>query len=406
MNRRLFLKAGALIPAVSMASETGKLDFDPFNQVMEKFMSERKVPGGSLAVSRNGRLLYAKGYGLADREKKEPVNEETLFRIASISKPITSAAIMKLISMGSLKLDTPILPYIELYSNGPFPESMDARWREITVRHLLHHTGGWDRNAAFDPMFKAGKIAKEMKEDAPASGETIVRYMLRQPLQFDPGKGYAYSNFGYLLLGRILEQVTGQGYEHWVKQWILKPMGIRNMRTGRTQLKHRASNESRYYMAKGVITKSVFPDVKEKVGWPYGGFYLEPMDSHGSWIASPTDLVKFADGMEKTEELGIFSKEHAEQLYQPPPPPVSRIDGKLKSFYYGAGWLVRSSRVKGGKPNLWHNGSLPGTYSLLVRVRREFTWSVIFNQRSKDKSKPDPAIDQALHQAAKKTFGY
>lgn len=370
---------------------------------MERFMKPRKVPGGSLAVSQNGKLVFAKGYGMADREKGIPVVAGTRFRIASISKPITGAAVMKLIADGKLKWDQAILPFVEKVNGGSLPDDMDPRWKDITIAHLLQHTGGWNRDSAFDPMFRPTRIAKEQKNKGPAGPEAVIRYMLKKPLQFDPGKGYSYSNFGYCILGRIIEQLTGATYESYLKAEILKPMGIIDMRIGQS-LESFSERETRYYMPNEGMATSVFPNKRGKVPWPYGGFHLEAMDAHGGWISSATDLIKFAAGMEKSEELGLFSKENAQRLYQPPAAPVSRKEGKLKAAYYGGGWMVRPGGSKNPKPNLWHGGSLPGTSTLLVRRRDGISWAVLFNQRSRDKKLPDGAIDPAMHRAANATF--
>lgn len=404
MNRRTILRSTPLaLIGSSGLQAAGKIDSSAFDREMEKFMKPRKVPGASLAVSRNGRLVLAKGYGLADREKGISVKPETRFRIASISKPITGAGVMKLISDGKLKWDQPILPFAEKMNGGSLPDEMDPRWKEIKIAHLLQHTGGWNRNTAFDPMFRATAIVKDQNEKGPAGPEAVIRYMLKKPLQFDPGTDYSYSNFGYCLLGRIIEQLTGVNYESYMKSKILKPMGIVDMRIGRS-LDSFAERETRYFMPNDEMATSVFPDKPGKVPWPYGGFHLEAMDAHGGWIASATDLIRFAAGMERSEELGLFSKEDEQRLYQPPAAPVSREDGKLKARYYGGGWLVRPGGSRNPKPNLWHSGSLPGTSTLLVRRRDGLSWAVLFNQRSRDKNLPDGAIDPAMHRAANATF--
>ena len=85
----------------------------------------------------------------------------------------------------------------------------DRRWREVTIHQLLQHTGGWDRDKSFDPMFHNNQICEELKIPSPALQKDIIRYMVRQPLDFNPGERYAYSNFGYCLLGRVIEKVTG-----------------------------------------------------------------------------------------------------------------------------------------------------------------------------------------------------
>src|SRR5207302_1075124 len=123
----------------------------------------------------------------------------------------------------------------------------DERWKDVTISHLLHHRGGWDRDKSFDPMFHSGPIVRELKIDPPAGADAVVRYMLRRPLDFTPGARYVYCNFGYCLLGRVIEKVTGERYEDYVKKEVLAPLGIGRMRQGRTLLKDRAPDEVKYY---------------------------------------------------------------------------------------------------------------------------------------------------------------
>ena len=127
----------------------------------------------------------------------------------------------------------------------------------------------------------------------PARCEIVIRYMLGQRLDFEPGTGYAYSNFGYCVLGRVIEKITGQGYEEYVKTTVLQAMGVNRMRIGRTLPEGRADGEVRYYDYPGApLRERVFPGMGQCPG-PYGSFYLEAMDSHGAWIASALDLMRF-----------------------------------------------------------------------------------------------------------------
>src|SRR5262249_47998282 len=157
-----------------------------------------KVPGAALAVVRHGRLVYARGFGYADQEKHRPVQPQSLFRIASISKPFTATAIMQLIERGKLRLDDRVVdilhrdPRYHIHDNRPF-------WKKVTVRQLLQHTGGWDRQQSFDPQFRSVLIAKEEHVAPPAMPAQIIQYMLDRPLDFEPGTRSAYSNFGYCL---------------------------------------------------------------------------------------------------------------------------------------------------------------------------------------------------------------
>jgi len=372
-------------------------DLLPFDDEMEAFMEARKVPGGSLAIVKDRKLIYARGYGLADREKKLPAKADSLFRIASISKPFTAVGILRLVEQGKLKLDDKALDLLN------FPEKpLDIRWGQVTVRHLLHHTAGWDRDISFDPMFRPGQIARELAVEAPAKPEHIIRYMLGRKLDADPGFRYAYSNFGYCILGRIIEKIAKQDYEEFIKKEVLTPAGITRMKLGQTLAIRQAKDEVKYYMPKESLVDCVFPSVKEKVPWPYGGFYLEAMDSHGAWIASAVDLVRFAAALDAPQHSPLLKPETIKEMYEPPAPPASRsAEGKLHDSYYGLGWLVRPVGRE-GKANYWHNGSLPGTSTLLVRRSDGLTWAALFNQRSSDQKLPDGAIDGALHKAASK----
>ncbi|HUR46997.1 MAG TPA: serine hydrolase domain-containing protein, partial [Candidatus Saccharimonadales bacterium] len=115
-----------------------------FDRAMTDFMRPRQIPGGALAVVRGKRLVYAQGYGIANRELNTPVRPNSLFRIASISKPFTAVAVLHLIEKGKLRLDQPVIPLLALSLCGKIGK--DPRWQKITIQQLLQHTGGWDRD--------------------------------------------------------------------------------------------------------------------------------------------------------------------------------------------------------------------------------------------------------------------
>src|SRR5262249_9005879 len=139
---------------------TGKAhaDLASFDRLMESFVEQHKVPGAALAVARHGRLIYARGFGWADVEKQEPVEPAALFRIASISKPITAVAVMQLVEQGKLGLDDKILDRVKLQPHLEPGAKFDERWNQITLRHLLQHRGGLDRDKSFDPIGKVWEI--------------------------------------------------------------------------------------------------------------------------------------------------------------------------------------------------------------------------------------------------------
>lgn len=372
---------------------------EPFDKMMVEFIRARGIPGAALAVTRDGKLVLATGYGWADREAREPVRPDSLFRIASVSKPITGVAILKLIEQypGRVTLDTPVLDIID-GEPAKGRDLIDERWRRVTLRHLLHHTGGWDRDAGFDPMFQSVAFARELRIPPPAMQDDIVRCMLGLPLDFDPGTREVYSNFGYCLLGRVIARVSGRSYEDYVRSEVLEPLGITRMRVGRTLLGNRARGEVRYYdpgAGRNVLAEAAGDDVPA----PYGTFCLEAMDSHGGWIASAVGLVRFVCAFDDPEHCPILKPASVAELFARPEGPVGyEADGTAKSAYYANGWLVRPTAD--GKANHWHNGSLPGTYSLLVRRHDGLNWAVLFNQRACPDGLGPEAIDPAVHVAA------
>ncbi len=385
-----------LVSVPAKADET----FASFDWRIGDFLKEHKVPGVSIAVTNRGRVVFAKGYGVSDVATEEPVRLESLFRIASISKPITAVAILQLIEQKKLDLDDKVFAVlddkVDIKSAG---DKFETRLRDVTIRHLLEHRGGWDRDLSFDAMFQSVRFAKQVGVPAPADQTTIIKVMLTQKLDFDPGERYAYSNFGYCLLGRVIEKLSGETYQAYVKKNVLVPLGITTMRIGSTRLEGRAENEVRYYHPGA--GKSVFEkDLGEELPHPYGAWNLEAMDSHGGWVASATDLAKFASAFDDPDNCPILSRESIELMHRRPPGLAGHEeDGSKKDVYYSLGW---SNRVlSGGRLNHWHTGSLPGTAAILIRRHDGRNFVALLNSRvSPSTDHLGRAIDSLLHKAA------
>jgi CubicO group peptidase (beta-lactamase class C family) len=383
-------RAQTEIPLTGMAVP----EMASYDRMISDLMTKYNVPGGAVAVVKDGRLIYARGYGYADKELPQLVQPDSLFRIASLSKPITAAAILKLAEEGKLNLEAKAFTILNDIQPTP-GVSIDPRLRDITVRQLLHHAGGWNRDTGFDPMFQSSVAAQSVGYPYPAGPETVIRYMLGQALQFTPGSEYHYSNFGYAILGRIIEKVTGQTYQNYVKARILKPAGITCMRIGGTLEKDRAAKEVHYFhRPQTELASSVFPGVTGNVLWPHGGFYLEAMDSHGGWIASVIDLVRFINVVDRrSTKSDILSTATINTMIARPAIP----EWQGSSYYYAMGWSVRPT---GNDANWWHDGSLPGTRSLMVRAYNGLTWAALFNTRVEDDSAFLTELDRGLWQAS------
>ncbi len=353
--------------------------FAEVDSVLQQFIREHRIPGTSLAITDQSRLVYARGFGYADVGKREPVTPDSLFRIASISKPITAAAVLQLVDQKKLCLDAKVFDLLDYEPNFDDGVEFDERQNGITIRHLLQHRGGWDRDKSFDAMFRAAEFSKALDVEPPASPETIIRVMLGKPLDFDPGERYAYSNYGYCLLGRVIEKVSGQSYEDYVKQHVLAPVGVTAMSIGATRLHGRKAQEVRYYDPQP--GNSVFAkDLNSPVPQPYGAWHLEAMDSHGAWIASASDLVRFASAFDTPAECPILSAESiAEMAVRPDGLAGYESDGTAKAKFYGLGWAVSVDET--GRPTTSHSGSLPGTNTILIRRADGRNVALLFNTR-------------------------
>lgn len=331
-------------------------ELDALDEAMQKFLAERRYGAATLAVSKGGKLVLERAYGWSDREQKVLLGPTAKFRLASVSKPITLAAILKLIAEGKLRPDDSIVVVLGL---RPLPgQTLDPRWKDITIEHLMKHRGGWDRGAAFDPMFRPLEIAHSLKRPAPASADDVIQYMLGQPLQFDPGSKSAYSNFGYCLLGRVIEKVSGKSYIDHIRAELLAPIGIKGIDLGRSLPKDRDPAEPVYLdPATGV---NLFDIKGKRVPAPDGTFHLEAMDAHGGLIAPAAEVVRFLD-------------------------------------HY---WINGQPR-KAGESQRWaFFGSLPGTWTVAIQRPDGVNIVALFNNRAAPAGMRNEAILEMLNQAA------
>jgi CubicO group peptidase (beta-lactamase class C family) len=370
---------------------------EPYEQRVRDLMKTYGIPGGAVAVVRDGKLFYARGFGYADVENRTPVQPDALFRIASVSKPITSAAIMKLVEEGKLALDDRVAPFIADLTPAA-GAIVDPRWEQITVRHLLNHTGGWDRtkpDGGFDPIDRPVTAAVAVNAPTPASSETLIRYMKGLPLDFNPGEKHAYSNFGYIILGRVIERVSGMRYEDYVRARVLVPVGANRTQQGKSRMKDALPEEVKYYRpGQGLnwpMVPSVFPG-EGIVPLNYGGYHLEAGAASGAWVSSTIDLLRFVvkvDGRASPPDI-LTASLIAEMTSNGA---TLCSDG---SCYYAGGWVVRP--VQNGAT--WsHGGDLPGTKATVVRSYYNVSWVALFNTSAPNSliSELDVALWQALN---------
>ena len=211
--------------------------------------------------------MYAAGFGYANKETGEEAAPTNMWRIASVSKNITSTAIMKLVEKGSLHLtDNVFGPGSLLGAQFPTPAG-NKKIEQIKVKHLLEHVSGLS-NTNGDPMFM----------NTGMNHTQLISWMLNDPghkMTRDANTQFEYLNFGYCLLGRIIEKVSGQSYDQFVKQNVLGASGVTEMAIGANSEADRKPREVKYY-----------PGIAYSLN-------VTRFDSHGGWVASPIDLVRY-----------------------------------------------------------------------------------------------------------------
>jgi len=339
-------------------SEQGEM-----GRLAAQFKRQFNVPALSVAISRHGQFVYDRSFGIADRKDSIEATTSSQFRIADLSKPITSVAIFMLIEKGQLRLDSKVFGPSGILGTK-YSKGIDKPYiADVTVDHLLTHTaGGWPDDAT-DPMFQHNSWDQAK----------LISWTLENlPLSYPPGQHWAYSNFGYCVLGRVIEQITGQSYADYVQANVLAPCGISGMGIAANSMKHRASNEVIYYGQYGED--------------PYKA-NVTRMDSESGWIATPSNLVQFLDHLGSPNFPSLLKPETIRIMTTPSAayPPASAAK-------YARGWLVRGDSAG----NWWHSGSLPGSTTIMVRTATGLCWAALTNTRTEPNDEINAALDKLI----------
>jgi N-acyl-D-amino-acid deacylase len=341
------------------------------DSVIPALLDLHKIPGASLAVVKDGRLVLARGYGWSDSAAHQPVDPTSIFRLASLSKPLTSAAVMKLVEDGRLSLDDKLFSILSDLQPPP-GVTPDPRLAGMTIRHALSHSLGWDRGTTFpldDPLGPEGKAAAQLLGDTlPASPRTIARYWMGKRLAFSPGTDYAYANVGYVYLQLVIEKIIGMSYENYVRTAILTPSGATGLRLGNTAESLRKAGEVRYYYD-FTAPSNIGPGV---VPMPYGYLPIESAPGAAGWIGTAPQYLKFITAIDGEPTRPDVLK--SATLAQIAAKPLSIWDPY--TTYYALGWFVNSS---GAQPFMYHGGDLLGTTNWVRRMDNGVSWVLLTN---------------------------
>lgn len=231
--------------------------YDTFLDPIEMYLETHTIPGAGIALSVPGDSILTSGMGWESLDRRIPVEPESLFRIASLSKPLTAAAVRILVDTSDITLDSPVLQYLDVEPTTGVPA--DPRFADITIRHLLTHRGGWNRRETSDPMLAPRVVVGELGIELPPSERDIARYLLGRDLAFTPGTETAYANVGYLLLGILIEDVSGQGYQEFVRESVLDRAGVDPLNHGLAGRSRRTVRVGKSRMSP-IVTAGMSPD--------------------------------------------------------------------------------------------------------------------------------------------------
>ncbi|MGC9374181.1 MAG: serine hydrolase domain-containing protein [Bacteroidales bacterium] len=367
-NEKIFPSEDKLPISFRLRNELSTYEsMQEFDQQIEDFLQKWNIIGASVAVVKEERLIYAKGFGYADKENKIKVEPKHLFRIASVSKLITAVAVMKLVEEEKLSLTDTVFGENGILNNPNFLDIKDEKFKQITIEHLLSHTSGFT-NKAGDPMFMNLRISKEMNKELPISNDVIIEYVLKhRQLDYTPGKKAVYSNFGYVLLGEIIEKVSGTSYENYVTSKILNPLGIYDMHLGSSLPELKYKNEVNYYGLYGEKKVLSSFGTGERVPKYYGGNNIENLGAAGGWIASPSELMKFLVAIDGFPLKKDILKD-------------STID-KMTNPEIGKRPFGWTGTDRNGV--WWRTGTLSGTSVLLKREKNGLSWVLVINTTPK-----------------------
>jgi CubicO group peptidase (beta-lactamase class C family) len=369
----LTVATGALAPTMEASAAQPQGQRDPFaaipitgqagpglgafDNAMRTIIDRHGLAGAALGIAKEGRLVFAKGYGWSDVARSEQVQPETLFGLASLSKSITAVATLKLVEQGRLRLDDRVFDHLNI--QAPAGARVDPRVRTITVRQCLNHSGGWDRMVNGDPIGWEPQICRALRLRPPLSPRQFLTFAVTMPLDFDPGTAQRYSNVGYIILGELVATLAKQDYVRYVQEQVLRPMGITRAALHRTDGKY-LNGEATRHLPGSLI--------------PLPPMLLPMVDATGGWSASVVDMVRFLTNLDGSRGTPVLNERTRRLMIEPPPAPLKV---PANGVYPGLGW--DSVNIKDKAYTVFKEGSYQGMRTFMKRLPTGVCWCLAYN---------------------------
>ena len=359
------------------------------DSIMQRYLKRWEIHGAQLAISRHDSLLYARGFGYADKDRKIPMEPSYIMRMASVSKLVTATGIMKLRDMGKIRLSDKVFGPKGILNDTFYVNSIrDKRYFDITVEQLLRHKAGFT-NYAGDAIFSTRYIMQQNHLTTPPDHRTLLRIVLRRHLGYTPGTAQRYCNIGYTLLSLIIEKRTGMSYENFMQRHVLNPAGCYDFHIAGNYLKDRRKNETVYYMHSSSVPVPEFNNSGRMVVRCYGENDITTALGAGAWVASAAELCRLVASIDGDRTIpDVIS-----------PQAVKLMTQEMPDHQFSLGWNFTPRN----RPWI-RTGSLVGTSALVLRYPDGECWVFITNT-STWKGHKFSQDTMALFEKLRKRFG-
>lgn len=359
------------------------------DSIMQRYLKRWEIHGAQLAISRHDSLLYARGFGYADKDRQIPMEPSYIMRMASVSKLVTATGIMKLRDMGKIRLSDKVFGPKGILNDTFYVNSIrDKRYFDITVEQLLRHKAGFT-NYAGDAIFSTRYIMQQNHLTTPPDHRTLLRIVLRRHLGYTPGTAQRYCNIGYTLLSLIIEKRTGMSYENFMQRYVLNPAGCYDFHIAGNYLKDRRPNETVYYMHSSSVPVPEFNNSGRMVVRCYGENDITTALGAGAWVASAAELCLLVASIDGDRTVpDVIS-----------PQAVKLMTQEMPDHQFSLGWNFTPRN----RPWI-RTGSLVGTSALVLRYPDGECWVFITNT-STWKGHKFSQDTMALFEKLRKRFG-
>ena len=350
-----FYAIGLISLLISLNSLSGQERFIVFDSTylpaIEKvrkaipgYMSERNIPGLSITIAKDGKMLWSEGFGVQNTETNREVTVNSMFRVGSLFKTVTALGILKLVHQGKLNLDDKV---VDLLPDLP------QHYKKVTVRNLANHTAGVRHYKQVDQFYAGIRQYGSMMASLENNPEFRAEILSNKPynsvkeslhpfiddkLLFNPGSKFRYSTYGYVVLGAIIERVSGKSFNEFIRQEVLIPLDMNHTKPDRND---------------DLDPNKVSPYINSNGPQPAPPVDLSNKWSGGGYVSNSLDFVKMANG---------FRDLITDQLFQEMTSSVSLSRGGVSE--YGIGWKL-AEESSGGKA-LYHDGFTPGGGAVLI----------------------------------------